>query len=107
MNAYATADTIADDWLSRREGGRGGKDAVKDKKEEEKEEDEVVLNPTPHPDDPPVEIQDAIREGRVVEYDTWRAIDEEEVRRGGALKKERERMGWDSAHSFIKSRCTQ
>ncbi|KAG1876072.1 hypothetical protein C8R48DRAFT_811382 [Suillus tomentosus] len=42
-----------------------------------------------------------IKDGMVIQYDDWKVIENEEVRRGGALGKERERMGWDETLSFI------
>jgi adrenodoxin-NADP+ reductase len=43
--------------------------------------------------DPPPEIQEAVRQGTVLTYDQWKKIDDEELRRGEAASKERERMG--------------
>ncbi|KDQ07205.1 hypothetical protein BOTBODRAFT_89095, partial [Botryobasidium botryosum FD-172 SS1] len=39
--------------------------------------------------------------GRVISYRDWKTIDEEEARRGRELGKERERMQWDDAMSFL------
>lgn len=60
-----------------------------------------LLNPHPDLDALPSEIVHGIKDGIVTQYDDWKAIDAEEVCRGKALGKERERMGWDEAVSFI------
>ena len=60
-----------------------------------------MMNPDPHPEDPPPEIEDALREGLVVDYEGWKAVDAEEVERGEVIGKERERMGWEEARAFL------
>ncbi|EMD35974.1 hypothetical protein CERSUDRAFT_115921 [Gelatoporia subvermispora B] len=52
-------------------------------------------------DAPPPEVERALREGLVTDYEAWRMVDAEEVRRGEAMRKERERMSWDEARSFL------
>jgi adrenodoxin-NADP+ reductase len=49
----------------------------------------------------PMEVERGVRERRVVQYDQWKKIDAEEVRRGEETGKERERMGWEEAHAFL------
>ena len=85
MDAYAVVDTIISDWQANQVAGR-------------------------HLDleEPPEEVQTALKEGLVTEYADWKKIDEEEVRRGEAIGKERERMGWVEASKFLnKSQCHQ
>lgn len=60
--------------------------------------------PTNYLDALPSEIVQGIKDGMVFQYDDWKVIDAEEIRRGEALGKERERMGWDEALTFIASR---
>ncbi|KAG1732226.1 uncharacterized protein EDB91DRAFT_678116 [Suillus paluster] len=60
-----------------------------------------MLNPHPDLDGLPSEIVHGINDGMVIQYDDWKVIDAEEVRRGEALGKERERMGWKEALSFL------
>ena len=36
-------------------------------------------------------------------YEDWKRVDAEEVRRGQAGGKERERMDWAEAHTFIEA----
>jgi adrenodoxin-NADP+ reductase len=60
-----------------------------------------LLNRRPDLDALPSEIVHGIKDGMVFQYDDWKVIDAEEVRRGEALGKERERMGWDEALPFI------
>ena len=77
MNAYGVADTIISDWVA------NGRDKA--------------LNL----DEPPKEVQTALKDGLVTNYADWKKIDEEEVRRGEAIGKERERMGWVEASKFL------
>lgn len=54
-------------------------------------------------DGAPSLVEEGIRDGRVIEYGTWRRVDEEEKRRGGGVK-ERERMGWWDVVDYLKQR---
>jgi adrenodoxin-NADP+ reductase len=81
MNAYGIAETIISDWVANTHIGRDNK----------------ALNL----DEPPEEVQTALKEGLVTNYADWKKIDEEEVKRGGAIGKERERMGWVEASKFL------
>jgi hypothetical protein len=56
-----------------------------------------MMNPRPHPDDLPLEVQASLAEGWVTEYGDGKAVDAEEVRRG----KEHERMGWEEVSTFL------
>jgi adrenodoxin-NADP+ reductase len=80
MNAYGVADTIISDWIANKHAGQ-----------------DKALNL----DDPPEEVQTALKEGLVTNYADWKKIDKEEVRRGEANGKERERMGWVEASKFL------
>ena len=80
MNAYGVADTIISDWKANKHIGR-----------------DKALNL----DEPPEEVQTALKEGLVTNYADWKKIDEEEVRRGEVIGKERERMGWVEASKFL------
>lgn len=95
MDAYAVADTILSDTVSRSAGnldmtpaGEHGSDAL-------------MPSLAPHPEDPPEEIKQGIKDGLVTQYHDWNVIDVEEVRRGALLGKERERMGWEDARGFL------
>ena len=77
MNAYGVADTIVSDWAAN------------------------GWNKTLNLDEPPLEVQRALKEGLVTNYADWKKIDEEEVKRGEAIGKERERMGWVEASRFL------
>jgi len=59
------------------------------------------LNPDPDPEDCPREVTEGRRERMVTDYRDWKAVDEEEERRGLKIEKERERMGWEEAREFI------
>lgn len=67
-----------------------------------------IMNAFPETDGPPEEIMEARKEGRVLGYEEWRRIDEEEKRRGKVLgsegEKERERMNWEDVQSFLAQR---
>lgn len=53
-------------------------------------------------DELPEEVERGLESSRVIIHDTWKRIDEEEVRRGVALGgKERERMDWDEADRYL------
>ena len=76
-NAHQVADTIIRDWVT------DGQDKASNL------------------DEPPEEVQMALKEGLVTSYADWKKIDEEEMRRGNVIEKERERMGWDQASKFL------
>ena len=42
--------------------------------------EEIVLNPQPDLDDIPVEVEQGIMEGMVMQYGDWKRVDEEEIR---------------------------
>lgn len=54
-------------------------------------------------DAPPPEVQAAWREGKITDYEDWKAVNAEEVRRGELAGKERERMGWEEARAFLET----
>ncbi|KAG6827906.1 hypothetical protein H0H92_010004 [Tricholoma furcatifolium] len=64
-------------------------------------EETMVLNANPHPSDPPAEVLKGLQDGVVTVYGDWKRVDEEEVRRGKAMGKERERMEWKEAKIFL------
>lgn len=49
----------------------------------------------------PPEVTEGVKAGRVMRYQDWKKVDAEEVRRGFTSGKERERMGWEEARTFI------
>jgi adrenodoxin-NADP+ reductase len=96
VNANEVAQAILEDGEG--SGGGGGGDA----------EAECVrrllgthANST---DNPPPEVEKAMGEGRVIGYREWKLVDDEEVRRGEVLGKERERMGsWLEVKAFLEA----
>ena len=55
-------------------------------------------------DDVPEEVERGLESSRVITHDTWKLVDEEEVRRGAALGgKERERMDWSEVYRYLQS----
>ncbi len=65
--------------------------------------DDVLVSDDVDLESVPKEIEQGVKERRVVQYDQWKKIDAEEVRRGKEMGKERERMGWDEAREFLTS----
>ncbi|KAF8494731.1 FAD/NAD-P-binding domain-containing protein [Russula emetica] len=84
IDAYAVADTILADHFG--DGSGGGAETVP-------VQDEAV----------PKAVEQGAKEKRVVEYDQWKKLDVEEMRRGAEMGKERERMGWEEVHEFLTS----
>ncbi|KAJ7116035.1 ferredoxin adrenodoxin reductase [Mycena epipterygia] len=89
MDAYAVADAVIQD------AGAGAGELAVDAI------DELAMNAAPADELPPPLVREACAAGRVVEYADWKKVDEEEVRRGAVLGKERERMGWADAAAFL------
>lgn len=97
MDAYAVTGTILSDIMP----GTAEIDTANGEHENEAVQDTLVPNLSPHPEDPPEEVRQGIRDGLVTQYDDWNIVDAEEVRRGALLGKERERMGWEDAKKFL------
>ncbi|KZV63481.1 FAD/NAD(P)-binding domain-containing protein [Peniophora sp. CONT] len=49
----------------------------------------------------PDPVAEGLKNGLVTTYEDWKLVDAEEVRRGEAKAKERERMDWDQARRFL------
>jgi len=102
MDAYAVADTILADAFPgefRKEGDvlgsvvpQGDVSAVA----------EAVLPAKVESDEAPAEVLTGLKEGEVTDYEDWRLVDAEEIRRGTLSEKERERMSWNEARSFLR-----
>ena len=98
LDAYAVADTIlADHHVG--EGGAGAREGPVS----EYSEDALVADDAVDLESVPAEVEEGVRARRVVQYDQWKKIDAEEVRRGAGMDKERERMGWEEAHEYLTS----
>ncbi|KDQ33564.1 hypothetical protein PLEOSDRAFT_1073778 [Pleurotus ostreatus PC15] len=89
IDAYAVADTILLDSSSPEADIQNAS------------KDELSLNQSPDLEGIPSEVEQGLRENSIVGYDDWRRIDQEEIARGEALGKERERMGWEEARRYI------
>ncbi|KAH7888734.1 hypothetical protein F5I97DRAFT_1925268 [Phlebopus sp. FC_14] len=98
MDAYAVTETILSDITS---GDRAVGTIAPSEGTPSLGASDSGLNPYPHPEDPPEEILQGIKDNVVTQYQDWKAIDAEEIRRGNTLGKERERMGWDEAQAFL------
>jgi len=112
-DAYSVADTlVADHFLS--EAAGGGDAAAGDPGVRVKT---VMASGGPQvqslldSDEPgvPSFLRDAsIQQGkRVVQYEQWKMIDEEETRRGQRMGKERERMRWEEVQEFLAQKSVQ
>ena len=97
IDAYAVADAILADHT-------GGSDASAVPVPQDGTcSDDVLVSDDVDPESVPGSVERGVMEGRVVQYDQWKKIDAEEVRRGEEMGKERERMGWEEAHEFLTS----
>jgi adrenodoxin-NADP+ reductase len=91
MNAYGVTDTIIADWKAPVANYQDSTSNLRGQ-----------LNLNPVLDDIPEEVQIGLRDGKVTQYEDWKKVDSEELRRGKELGKERERMGWLEAHQFLR-----
>jgi len=97
IDAYAVADAILADYT-------GGSDASAVPVPQDGAcSDDVLVSDDVDPGSVPGSVERGMVEGRVVQYDQWKKIDAEEVRRGEEMGKERERMWWEEAHEFLTS----
>jgi adrenodoxin-NADP+ reductase len=102
MDAYAVADTIVSDLLP--EGEEANTTSVPPSPSPEpllQTDNDILMASDPPLDGAPPEIEVMLKEGLVTGYEDWKAVDTEEVRRGEAIGKERERMGWEEARTFL------
>jgi adrenodoxin-NADP+ reductase len=97
MDAYAVADTILADYHDDRRSA-----AAVPLKSEAFSDDALVADDVDL-ESVPSEVDEGVKGRRVVQYNQWKKIDAEEMRRGAATGKERERMGWEEAHEFLTS----
>ena len=107
MNAYSVADTILQDHFHI-DGERAQSLATAardDPSPSTMKADMVeVLPPAADVDFDavPPEVEAGLQEGRVTDFEDWKKIDAEEIRRGSETGKERERMvSWDEARNFL------
>ncbi|KAJ3510152.1 hypothetical protein NLJ89_g4844 [Agrocybe chaxingu] len=104
INAYGVADTIVADW---QKGQEVEESEVKAEEqgiglaEDPQVHDLPPLSVSPDLESFPEEVEKGLREKQVTQYADWRKIDAEEIRRGEALGKERERMRWSEAHRLL------
>jgi len=96
MNAYGVTDTIIADWKA------PFVDPPVANPQDSTSNLRRQLNFNPVLDDIPEEVQTGLRDGKVTQYEDWKKVDAEELRRGKELGKERERMGWLEAHQFLR-----
>ena len=107
MDAYAVADTILRDRFPGEEVQTtpvGEPEPAADRAAETLAVE--VLPKEVDLDAVPSEVEEGLKEGRVTDFEDWKRIDAEEVRRGEATGKERERMGWEEARAFLARRRT-
>ncbi|RPD77149.1 FAD/NAD-P-binding domain-containing protein [Lentinus tigrinus ALCF2SS1-7] len=102
MDAYAVVDTILRDHFPGEDvqtTAASGPESAADKAAEADALE--VLPKEVDLDAIPPEVEAGLKEGRVTEFEDWRRVDAEEIRRGEELGKERERMDWEEAHNFL------
>ena len=97
IDAYAVAGTILADHFG--DGSGGGAEAVP--VQDDAYSDGILVSDDVDLESVPKAVEQGMREKRVVEYDQWKKLDVEEIRRGAERGKERERMGWDEVHEFL------
>ncbi|KAI9065705.1 FAD/NAD-P-binding domain-containing protein [Trametes sanguinea] len=106
MDAYAVADTILRDHFPGEDvetTPMSEADAAADQVQAALGGTETVdvLPKEVDLDAVPPEVEAGLRRGLVTDFADWKAVDAEEVRRGEALGKERERMVWEEAREFL------
>ena len=99
IDAYAVADSILTDHFG--DGSGGGAEVVP--VQSEAYSDDVLVSDDVNLDSVPRAVEQGMKDERVVQYDQWKKIDAEEMRRGVEKGKERERMEWDEVHEFLTS----
>jgi adrenodoxin-NADP+ reductase len=99
IDAYAVADTILADYFG--DGSGGGAEAVP--VQDETYSDDIIVSDDVDLESVPKALEQGMKEKRVVEYDQWKKLDAEEMRRGAERGKERERMEWEDVHEFLTS----
>ncbi|KAI9457885.1 FAD/NAD-P-binding domain-containing protein [Russula earlei] len=97
IDAYAVADAILGDHFGDSSGAAGAGCSDDD---DDDDDDALVSSSDVDPESVPREIEEGVRDKRIVRYDQWKKVDAEEVRRGEEGK-ERERMGWEEARDFL------
>jgi adrenodoxin-NADP+ reductase len=97
MDAYAVADSILADHFGG-DGSGGGGGAVCS--------DDILVSDEVDLESVPGLVEQGIEEKRVVEYDQWKDLDAEEMRRGAERGKERERLEWEDVHQFLTTRAS-
>ena len=101
MDAFAVAETILRDALP-------GAWAAEGREAEAEGREETVLEGLGKgdvgPDAVPPDVEAGVRDGRVTQFPDWFAVNAEEIRRGEAMGKERERMVWEEARDFLARR---
>ncbi|KAH9996180.1 hypothetical protein BJV74DRAFT_795122 [Russula compacta] len=102
IDAYAVADAILTDHFGDGSGASAG-GAVPVPVQGGVYSRDVLVADDVDLESVPREIEQGVKDRRVVEYDQWKKIDAEEIRRGEERGKERERMGWEEAHEFLTS----
>jgi adrenodoxin-NADP+ reductase len=96
MDAYAVAETILGDYHNDRCGAVAPLEG-------ETYSDDTLVDDDVDLESVPKEVEEGVKGRRVVQYDQWKKIDAEEMRRGATTGKERERMGWEEAYEFLTS----
>jgi adrenodoxin-NADP+ reductase len=102
LDAHAIADTVLSDWS----GVQGPSAVPVVRPDVAKSAVEVMAGGLTEGDGDleriPAEVSRGLEDGLVTTYEDWKRVDAEEIRRGEASGKERERMGWEEARQFLR-----
>ncbi|KAI0739679.1 hypothetical protein C8Q80DRAFT_196864 [Daedaleopsis nitida] len=102
MDAYAVADTILRDHFPDAASEDVQTTALGDTEPVQGDADvQEVLPREVDLDAVPPEVESGLKEGKVTQFEDWKMVDAEEIRKGEALSKERERMGWEEASEYL------
>ncbi|RDX50701.1 FAD/NAD-P-binding domain-containing protein [Lentinus brumalis] len=102
MDAYAVTDTILRDHFPGEDVQTTAGGAPVSAADEAAAMDAVeVLPKEVDLDAIPPQVEEGLKEGRVTDFEAWRKVNAEEIRRGEEMGKERERMGWEEAREFL------
>ncbi|THV02776.1 FAD/NAD(P)-binding domain-containing protein [Dendrothele bispora CBS 962.96] len=106
MDAYAVAEVIVSDLMGSVGDVKTTAVTPDTKLGDAAEMREEVWNLNEKPVDmkqPPEEVLQGLAENKIITYADWKKIDAEEVKKGKALGKERERMTWDEVNYMLKT----
>lgn len=100
MDAYNVAETIREDLMPTPSIDLAAEDMRAGEQRDEKKPLEI-MNPSPSVHSLPPEIVRGLSGRKIVEFEDWKKVDKEEMRRGQESGKERERMRWEQVKNYL------